>query len=225
MKCDAVQDNLSKPTRGTKGESSDCIATLVGFFIGDSMKEIWKDISGFEGIYQISNKGRLKSFKADAEGYILSQVNKTGHYLSVVLCCKGKDDRYTRIHRLVAEAFLLNPHNKSQINHKDLNKQNNHIDNLEWVTAKENVNHAIIWKPEYLKGMVNYNKFVRPKMILQISLEGEILAAYPNSIDAQNDTGVCYRNILQVASHDEYKPGKTRRQAGGYIWKFEEDLL
>lgn len=183
------------------------------------MNEIWKDIPSFEGIYQISNWGRLKSFKAKVEGYVLSNIDKTGHYLSVVLCYQEKL-RYTRIHRLVAEAFLTNPENKKCINHKDFNKQNNAVENLEWVTFKENSNHAAKLKPSMLTGMINYNKFVRPKIIQQFTLDGQLLAEYPNSTEASKATGVCFRNILQVASKDEYRLGKTRKQAGGFVWAY-----
>lgn len=187
------------------------------------MNETWKYISGFEGIYQVSNLGRLKSFKAEPNGRVLKNTNANGDYISVVLQYKNKI-RYVRMHRLVAEAFIPNPENKKCINHKDFNKQNNAVGNLEWVTFKENSAHAAKLKPSMLAGMINYNKFIRPKVILQITLSGLIIAEYPNSIEAQKATSVCQRNILQVASKDEYKPGRTRKQAGGYMWRFREGL-
>ena len=98
--------------------------------------EIWKNVPEFNGIYQISNLGRLKSFKEIKSGRILSNINRQGGYLSVVLQYKGFI-RYTRIHRLVAETFISNPDNKPEVNHIDGNKQNNCVDNLEWVTRKE----------------------------------------------------------------------------------------
>jgi len=184
--------------------------------------EIWKDVKGFEGIYQISNKGRLKSFKGDPSGRILSNKNSKGDYLSVILCY-GSKRRSTRIHRLVAEAFVPNPYNKPEVNHKDGNKQNNCAENLEWVSRLENARHAIARNPNIVKGMVKYNRFIRPRAIRQYTLDGKFIAEYPNSIEAAKATGVCHRNILQVAAKDEYKPGKTRKQAGGYIWKFKDE--
>ncbi len=186
--------------------------------------EIWKDINGFEGIYQVSNKGRLKSFKQYPDGYILSTKNKKGDYLSVVLA-GGGNVRYTRIHRLVAEAFIPNPKNLPEVNHKDCDKQNNRAENLEWITRTGNHIHAIKHNPDIIKGMNHYNRFVRPKTILQYSLDSKLLAEFPNSIAAGKATGVCYRNILQVAGKDEYRPGLTRSQAGGYIWKFRDDSV
>lgn len=191
---------------------------------GNCFVEIWKDIKGFEGIYQISNKGRLKSFKSDSAGRILSIKNSKGGYLSVVLCYKGKR-KSVKIHRLVAEAFVPNPHNKPEVNHIDGNKQNPCAENLEWVDRRENVLHAIAQNPNIIKGMVRYNRFIKPKTIQQFSLDGRFVAEYPNAAEAAKATGICYRNILQVAAKEEYKPGKTRKQAGGYIWRFKNKSI
>jgi len=184
--------------------------------------EAWKDIPGFEGLYQISNKGRLKSFKQYKDGRILSTKNNKGDYLSAVLCGKGVERRSTRVHRLVAEAFIPNPDSKPEVNHKDGNKQNNRVENLEWVTRLENAHHAIKHNPNILKGMNHYNKYVRPKTVIQLSLNGRHIAEFPSAKAAGRATGVCGRNILQVANRDEYKPGKTRKQAGGYIWRYKQ---
>lgn len=134
-----------------------------------------------------------------------------------------KDGRkqFARMHRLVAEAFIPNPENKPEINHKDGNKQHNHVDNLEWVTKSENARHAIGMNPDQTQGMNYYNQYIRPKSILQLSLTGEIIAEYPNGHEASAATGVCHRNIIQVASGTEYKPGKVRKQAGGYGWRYK----
>lgn len=185
--------------------------------------EIWKNVPEFNGIYQISNLGRLKSFKEIKSGRILSNINRQGGYLSVVLQYKGFI-RYTRIHRLVAETFISNPDNKPEVNHIDGNKQNNCVDNLEWVTRKENAAHARKHNPNILRGMNRYNQFIRPKNIRQYSLDEKFIAMFPNSTEAAKFTGVCGRNILQVANATEYKPGRVRHQAGGYVWKFADDF-
>lgn len=184
-------------------------------------QEIWKDIVNFEGIYQISNFGNLKSFKRNREGHVLSEKDKRGHYLSVILCYQSKT-RCTRIHRLVAEAFIPNPENKPQVNHIDGNKQNNRVDNLEWATAIENMAHARETGLSSFIAMNHYNQIERPFKIIQCDLSGKFLAEYKNAKDASDASGVCQRNILQVANKTEYKKGLTRKQAGGYIWKLGE---
>jgi len=204
------------------------------------LEEIWKDIKGFEGYYQISNHGRIKSFKRAKNGRVLSVKNGNGWYLTTNLFANGK--RVTaRIHRLVAEHFIPNPEGKPHINHKDGNKQNNRVNNLEWVTPKENSLHAVKNNPDMIKGMVYYNKYIKPALpkerrkelakhlkncnltticnpVLQYTLNGKFIAEYPNAKEAEEKTGVCRRNICQVASKEEYKPGKIRKQAGGYKW-------
>lgn len=186
------------------------------------MKEVWKDIDDFKGVYQISNLGRLKSFKKEANGKVLSNTNKKGDYFSVILR-KGDRVRSTRIHRLVAEAFIPNPKKLSQVHHKDGNKQNNRVENLEWISVRE---HRLITqqqKPSTINGLIFYNKFVRPKVVQQYSLDGELLGEYNSCTEAHLITKVCARNIHQVASREEYKKGKYRKQAGGYIWKYKDE--
>lgn len=105
-------------------------------------KEIWKDINNYDGLYQISNYGRVKSlatrFKIDK---VLKSKQTKIKYLSVVLC-KDKHQNRKYIHRLVAQAFIPNPDNLPQVNHKDGDKTNNHYKNLEWCTPHENMLHA-----------------------------------------------------------------------------------
>jgi hypothetical protein len=107
------------------------------------MKEIWKDIEGYVGLYQVSNLGRVRRTRVSAGARIKTLVpfNRVG-YLAVGLHKNGKRVMFYT-HRLVAQAFIKNPRNKVQINHKDGNKQNNKVSNLEWVTPKENTQHAI----------------------------------------------------------------------------------
>ena len=110
------------------------------------MKEEWRDIKGYEGKYQVSNLGRVKGLERTVNTWnayktLYERVLKTymayNGYLKVVLQGKTK-----LIHRLVAEAFIPNPENKPQVNHKNEVKQDNRVENLEWVTAKENVNYG-----------------------------------------------------------------------------------
>ena len=101
------------------------------------MEEIWKDIEGYEGLYQISNLGRVWSVRKE----IYRKPTIVSGYYGVSLTKDGQFDIFT-IHRLVAKAFIPNPLNLPQVNHKDENKLNNRVDNLEWCTAKYNSNYG-----------------------------------------------------------------------------------
>ena len=113
------------------------------------MKEIWKDVAGYEGLYKVSSIGRVRSLDRiikgkrtiPFKGRLLLSAISGGGYPWIMLCNKG-EEKYKTIHRLVSIAFILNPKNKPCVNHIDGDKTNNHIFNLEWVTHKENVQHA-----------------------------------------------------------------------------------
>ncbi|GBD73862.1 NUMOD4 domain-containing protein [Tetragenococcus halophilus] len=112
--------------------------------------EIWKDIKGFEGMYQISSRGRveslerivmIKGFPAKLKGRELHLFNRKDGYLTASLHNNGKEKR-PAVHRLVAEAFIPNKENKAEVNHIDGNKQNNHVENLEWISREDNIKHG-----------------------------------------------------------------------------------
>lgn len=187
------------------------------------MTEEWKWVKGFEGLYQISNHGRLKSFLRQSCGYVLSNTNQYGDYLAVVLSNKkSKVKRHARIHVLVAETFIGEIPSGWHVHHKDGNKLNNHVSNLQIIHPKEHRIESEKQNPKIVKGLVDYNCYEKPKRISQYDLDGHFIAEYANSKIASTYTGVCQRNILQVASKDEYKPGMTRKQAGGFVWKFSD---
>lgn len=111
------------------------------------MEEIWKDIVGYEGLYQVSNLGRVKSLdRIDASGHrrkgkiLKPRINHDG-YVQINLH-KNSIRKTVSVHRIVAIAFIPNTENKREVNHVDENKANNHVSNLQWCSPKENVNHG-----------------------------------------------------------------------------------
>ena len=112
----------------------------VWLCVKDLPHEIWRDVKNYEGLYQVSNYGRVKSFYY-ANGKILSGGFDTGRY-SMMHIIKGKHSKTILLHKMVLGAFILNVDNKREINHKDGNKENNCVWNLEWATRKENMQHA-----------------------------------------------------------------------------------
>lgn len=189
------------------------------------MGEEWKPISGFEGLYSISNKGRLKSYKVYPEGKVMKLTNKTGDYLRVVLQGRGKERKSISVHRLVAAHFIPNPSDFPVVNHLDGNRQNNDVSNLEWCTPSQNMRHAVERNPKMTSEMIRYNQHIRPKPVLQVDKKGNVISRFNSATEASKVTGVCQRNILQVANKTPYNPkGQTRKTAGGYIWRFESEV-
>lgn len=165
--------------------------------------EIWKDIPKYEGIYQVSNKGRVKN---TATNYIMGQHERNG-YLRVCLS-KSRKTYWESTHRLVAQAFVKNNNNKPQVNHIDGNKKNNMSSNLEWCTNKENCLHA-----------VKHNLFHKKtnKKIAQFSLEGEKIKVWETLSEIENKTGIDKRLVHRCCNNPRIKQSKN------YIWKYEEE--
>ena len=106
---------------------------------GNDMVEVWKDVVGYEGLYMVSNLGRVKSLRGNKErilkGYYHRGYRRVDLYKNGVM-------KHWRIHRLVAQAFIDNPNNYPVVNHRDEDKSNNRVDNLEWCTHEYNVNYS-----------------------------------------------------------------------------------
>lgn len=169
------------------------------------MNEIWKDIPGYEGLYQVSNLGRVKSFWLGKEQIMKSCKNSSG-YLFVKLYKDGKKKHY-KIHRLVASVFLPNPNNLLQVIHKDEDKTNNKVDNLEWCDCSYNVNYG-----------TRNNKVAKAnsKPILQFSLDGKFICKWDSATQVERETGIKQNCISPCLK------GK-RKTAGGYIWGYADD--
>jgi len=145
--------------------------------------EVWKDIKGYEGFYQVSNLGQVKRLKTKVKGKLNSirtlpeRINKPrmqNGYLSVAL--QNMNRINIKLHRLVALHFIPNPENKPEINHIDGNKKNNRVDNLEWCTRKENMIHAskngLVSK---IKGEQSKNSKLTRKQVIDIKYNTEFL--------------------------------------------------
>ena len=180
------------------------------------MKEIWKDIPDYEGLYQVSNLGEVRSldrYETNGKTIVLykgKMLNKAlNHskkaYYMVSLSKKGNVTK-KYVHRLVAETFLDNPYNYKCINHKDENKLNNNVNNLEYCTNEYNVNYGT------RNEKVRISKL---KSVLQYDLKGNFIKQWIGIKNASeilkingSDIGECCRN--------------KRKTAGGYIWRFKE---
>jgi len=170
------------------------------------MKEIWKKIRNYENYY-VSNFGNVKNSK---DRILKSKLNKW-NYLQVVLYKNGKS-KTLYVHRIVAEIFIKKIKNKTQVNHKDGNKLNNNVENLEWCTAKENINHAIKNKLKKCDGQENPNA----KKVRQFDMNDNFINEYSTLKEAGEKTNTNKTCISQVC-HEK------RKMAGGYKWRYADD--
>ena len=164
-------------------------------------KEIWKPVLGYEGLYEVSNWGRVKSLNYNHSGKekILKPVTYKSGYLYVVLS-KNNKRKHFLIHRLVAEAFIPNTDNLPQVNHKDENPLNNVVSNLEWCTSSYNINYG------------TRNEKISKK-VLQYDLEGNFIREWVS-------TRECGRNGYNYSSVAACCRGK-RKKYKGFIFKYK----
>ena len=175
------------------------------------MQEIWKDIPNYEGIYQVSNLGNVRDIITDRhrKPKNLTLNHRSGYYS--VMLCKDKTQKNVLVHRLVAQSFIPNPQNKPQVNHIDGNKQNNCVDNLEWCTAKENLQHAS------KMGLLQKEKQIRKRTVYQFSLSGTFIKEWESYFDAAKSLNVRPVNIYRCLSGEH-------NSSCGYIWSWEQNL-
>ena len=156
--------------------------------------EHWKEIAGYEGLYEVSDQGRVKSLWYGKEK-ILKPENNIRGYLQVNLCKDGRK-KMLLLHRLVAGAFIQNPNNLDTVNHKDEDKTNNAACNLEWMSRADNKRYSA-------------NKSVQ----MFDKKTGELLATFPSTNEAERITGINHSHISKCCN------GKLK-SSGGYIWRY-----
>ena len=180
--------------------------------------EIWKDIEGFEGKYQVSNYGRIRNikffnrvnFKRDRSSKairILKPQVKRKYY--VVHLSSGEKDYHLLVHRLVASAFLPNPENLPEVNHKDENQLNNHVDNLEWCTRDYNFSYGTGQERAH-----NSKK----KKIKQLNKDGSLVRVWDSATDAATEL---FGNPIKKQAISRCAR-KERNSAYGFVWQFCE---
>lgn len=189
------------------------IVRLLGRYDCFGHKQVWKSIVGYEGLYEVSNHGNVRSLdrvivenntkkERLIKGVTLSAANSKRGYRVVVLCKDGTE-KMRNVHQLVAESFISNPENKHCINHKDFNRLNNHVDNLEWCTYAENNLHSI---EEGKKG----------RTVIQFTKDGEFVQQFDSIKRAESHTGIASQNISKVCKGE-------RESAGEYKWEYGVD--
>ena len=190
--------------------------------------EIWKDIKGYEGLYQVSDLGRVKSLERSANNNrvlkerMLKQAKTRKGYLRVKLYKEGSK-KTVSVHRLVAEAFIPNPNNLPEVNHKKGIKTDNRASELEWNTTKENIQHA------YKTGLCKvtdkhrqhgkelgekYGKF-NSKKVIQCDKQGNFIKEWDSMTDVERELKIHCPNISKCCKG-------ILKTTGGYIWKYAD---
>ena len=188
------------------------------------MEELWKDIEGYEGLYKISNMGNVLSLNFGAKNNRLSgkqqllKISRSSSgYYHVQLWNNGVSSTKL-IHILVADAFIPKPSGKTEVNHIDGNKANNTVLNLEWVTPKENLTHAVengLKRKSPMLGRTG-RKNVLSKPVLQIGTDGSIVKKWDSTYDAQQEGGFNQNSIRSCAC------GFTKTYKG-FVWRYAEE--
>ena len=176
--------------------------------------EEWRDVPEYEDIYQVSNYGRVRRIY-NGKVKVMTQRHRGKGYLGVTLLKNGtKKDFY--VHRLVAETFIPNQDNLPQVNHKNLNKEDNSVENLEWVTAVDNMRHRFMYGAPIKKKQ--YTSFRRKRKntikIKQYLLDGTYVQTWDSLQQIQNTLGIYHSNISDCCK------GVTKK-SHGYIWSYE----
>lgn len=204
-------------------------------------KEIWKPVVGYEGLYEVSNFGRVKSLNCYnyKEPRIMKLGKRPDGYLSVGLS-KNNTQKTKTVHRLVAEAFIPNPNNLEMVNHRDEDRTNNHVENLEWCTRAYNQLHSLKLHPERnkkfaenFKGLSSWTQkgvaHKRTQKVAIIDENNKIISIFENASVAGRELDILPCNIVAVCkanatpNRNKIKQIGRKRKARGHIFIFLED--
>lgn len=168
---------------------------------------MWKDIKNYEGVYQVSDEGHIRRVLKNGKTKPLKECNGV-HYNTVCLC-KNREKHTVYVHRAVAEAFLTRPKGTTEVNHKDGNKRNNRLENLEWVTQKGNLFHAM--------NELNHFPFGKPaRKVKCLDAEtGELIQEFASLADAARAVGkMSARTAITLVCQG------MQNKAYGYKWEY-----
>lgn len=182
------------------------------------MQEIWKNVTidPYSDYYMVSNLGNIQRIKpcgkhkksANTLGLLKPKIGTWGYYV-INLSLFGETNSFL-VHRLVAMAFIDNPQLKEQVNHKDGNKLNNHVDNLEWVTPRENIQHAF-------KNGLNYHKKPKNlKKVYQFDKNKNLIKIWETAMDVERELNISNASIHQCCKN-------LRHSAGGFLWSYNSE--
>lgn len=173
------------------------------------MEEIWKDVDRYDGLYQISNFGRVRNNK----GLLMAQKPSKDGYVRLLLFKRGKY-KAEYVHILVANAFIPNPESKPEVNHIDCCKSNNRADNLEWVTRSENHYHAVNNGLKPVCPTIGKYASDNPcsKPVLQFDMNGNFIKEWKSRIDAARHVGCTPSSITRCVNGE-------RKSCKGFVWK------
>jgi len=159
--------------------------------------EEWRKIEGYEGLYQVSNLGRVKSLMYGKEKILKGGINPYGYHF--VILNKYPIKKNMKVHRLVAKAFIPNSDNKPEVNHIDGNKLNNNIHNLEWNTRKENNSHALDTGLTDIKGEKHYKVKLTEEQVLDIRVSNL------TKVELAKIYNVTHQNISAIINKKSWK--------------------
>ncbi len=165
--------------------------------------EVWKDIPNYEGLYQVSNKGRVKSFIQHNPRILKATITKG--YLCLRLCKNGIQKHFY-IHRLVAMTFIENPKKLTIINHKDKNPLNNDVNNLEWCTQRYNMDYSNVLEKAH-----NSHK----RKVNQYDLNGNYIETHASIVEVSKKYNINHVGISRCCRG-------LQNTAGGFIWRYKE---